>query len=123
SSVLALALTVLGAVRAAPQSQDGAALGLNTVRSYRLSSAQTLVDVFCRVPLAAVSPLAGEGSGAAFRFAVAVKDSAGLSLTAQTWSEAVAGAMLKVRGASTSEHFAFAVKPGRHTVEVTVTDS
>ena len=76
----------------ASQSQEAATLGLSTVRSYR--SSQTLVDVFCRVPLALVSPLGGEGSGAAFRVAVAVRDSSGLTLTAPSWSSAVPAANL-----------------------------
>ena len=105
----------------ASQSQEAATLGLSTVRSYR--SSQTLVDVFCRVPLALVSPLGGEGGGAAFRVAVAVRDSSGLTLTAPSWPSAVPAAMLRARGASMAEHLAFAVQPGRYTVEVTVTDS
>ncbi len=117
-----LALTVVGAVgAAASQSQEGATLGLSAVRSYRTS--QTLVDVFCRVPLTLVSPLGGEASGAAFRVAVVVRDSSGLTLTAPSWSSAVPGSMLRVRGASTASHLAFAAQPGRYTVEVTVTDS
>jgi GWxTD domain-containing protein len=125
SSLIALTLTAVTAVGAARQSQDGSTLGLSVVRSYRPSSSQTLVDVFCRVPLTLVSPAGGEGSTAraAFRIAVAVKDSTGLTLTAPSWSEGVSGTMLKVPGASTAEHFAFAAPRGRYTVEVTVTDS
>jgi GWxTD domain-containing protein len=123
SSTAALALTVALTVGAAPRPQEGPTLGLSAVRSYRSASAQTLVDVFCRVPLAAVSPLGGEGGRAVFRIALDVRDSSGLTLTSQSWSEGVPGAMLKVRGASTAEHMAFAVKPGRYSVAVTVTDS
>ncbi len=119
--LLALALTVVGAVGAASQSQEAATLGLSAVRWYR--SSKTLVDVFCRVPLTLVSPLGGEGSGAAFRVAVVVRDSSGLTLTAPSWSSAVPGSMLRVRGASTAGHVAFAAQPGRYSVEVTVTDS
>jgi GWxTD domain-containing protein len=123
SILVVLALTAVAAVSAAPQTQEGPRLGLGVVRSYRPASAQTLVDVFCRVPLAAVSPLGGEGSGAAFRVAVAVRDSSGLTLTAQSYSETVAAGTLKLRGASTGEHWAFALKPGRYSIAVSVTDS
>src|SRR3989442_9210177 len=92
---MALALIMGGSLSARPQSRDEATLGLSAVRYYRAAPAavQTLVDVFCRVPLTLVSPLGGEGSGAAFRVAVAVRDSNGLTLTAPSWSAAVPGAM------------------------------
>ncbi len=126
-TLTALALIVAGSVSAWPQSRTDATLGVSAVRYYRSTpgggATQTLVDVFCRVPLTLVSPIGGEGSGAAFRVAVAVQDSSGLTLTAPSWSSAVPAAMLRVRGASMAEHLAFAVKPGRYTVAVTVTDS
>ena len=120
-----VALIIAGSVSARPQSRDNATLGLSAVRYYRGTPAamQTLVDVFCRVPLTLVSPLGGEGGGAVFRVGVAVRDSSGLTLTAPSWSSAVPAAMLRVRGASMAEHMAFVVKPGRYTVAVTVTDS
>jgi GWxTD domain-containing protein len=121
--LLTLALTAAAALGAAPQSPETPSLGLSAVRYYRAAGAQTVVDVFCRVPLAAVSPLTGEGSGAAFRIAVSVRDSTGLALVSQSWSEPVPAAILRMRGASTAEHLAFVAKPGRYTVEVTVTDS
>jgi GWxTD domain-containing protein len=123
SILVALALTAGTAVSAASQTQEGPRLGLGAVRSYRPAGAQTLVDVFCRVPLAAVTSLGGEGGGAAFRVAVAVRDSSGLTLTAQSFAETVAAGALKLRGASTGEHWAFALKAGRYTIAVTVTDS
>src|SRR5205807_1729251 len=101
-------------------------LALSTVRYYRAPSAQTVVDVFCRVPLALVSPFVGNGAGGgggAFRFAVSVRDSGGLTLVSQSWSEAVTATMLQARGASTGEHLSFAAKAGRYSVEVTFTDS
>jgi len=124
-TLMALALIIGGSLSARPQSRDEATLGLSAVRYYRATPAavQTLVDVFCRVPLTLVSPLGGEGSGAAFRVAVAVRDSNGLTLTTPSWSAAVPAAMLRVRGASTAGHLSFVVKPGRYTVAVTVTDS
>jgi len=124
-TLTALALIVAGSVSAWPQSRTDVTLGVSAVRYYRGTpeAMQTLVDVFCRVPLTLVSPIGGEGSGAAFRVTVAVRDSSGLTLTAPSWSSAVPAAMLRVRGASMAEHMAFAVKPGRYTVAVTVTDS
>src|SRR2546426_5567921 len=111
---MALALIIGGSLSARPQSRDEATLGLSAVRYYRAAPAtvQTLVDVFCRVPLTLVSPLGGEGSGAAFRVAVAVRDSNGLTLTTPSWSAAVPAAMLPGRGASTAGHLSFVVKPG-----------
>src|SRR3989442_11186096 len=79
---MALALIIGGSLSARPQSRDEATLGLSAVRYYRATPAavQTLVDVFCRVPLTLVSPLGGEGGGAAVRGALAARGSNGLAL-------------------------------------------
>ena len=111
----------LPAVGASPPAQDPAALALSVVRSYR-QGPETVVDVFCRVPLAVVSPIGTSGAGA-YRFALSVRDSAGLQLVSQSWSTPIRGEVLKARGASTSEHVVFAARPARYTVAVAVTDS
>jgi len=117
-----LALAV--AVVAAPTGmQESAGVAANAVRYYRPSGAQTLVDVFCRVPLVLVGPVGDEGADGRYRIAVVVKDSAGLQLVAQDWSQRVPARLLKAPGASLPEHFAFAARPGRYTVDVSVTDS
>lgn len=125
--IAACALTVLGAVSAASQAAGAGAGGLelSAVRTYRAARGVTLVDVFCRVPVTAVSRLpGGAAAGAAFRFTYGVRDSSGLEvLRPASWTERVPAVLLGVRGASTGERLQFAVRPGRYTVEVAVTDS
>lgn len=117
--VLALTASAVGASRS---QQDESGLIVSVVRSYRPASSKTVVDVFCRVPLLLVSPIGESGEGA-YRFAVTVRDSAGLELVSQTWLTRVRRQLLRTRGASTSEHLAFAASPGHYTLKVTVTDS
>ncbi|PYO38277.1 MAG: hypothetical protein DMD29_13795 [Gemmatimonadetes bacterium] len=119
---LALAAAVAASV-APTRTQESAGVAVNAVRYYRPSGGQTLVDVFCRVPLVLVGPVGGEGSGGRYRFAVTVRDSAGLPLVTQNWSQEVPARLLNAPGASLPEHFTFAARPGRYTVDVSVTDS
>ena len=109
---IALALTVVTAVGAGRSVQNESGVGLSAVRFYRPASSQTVVDVFCRVPLLLVTPI-GQSGGGAFRLAVSVRDSAGLELVSQTWLTPVRAELLRTRGASTSEHVRFAARPGR----------
>lgn len=127
----ALALTAMAAVSAPRpmQGQNDAGLGLQTVRYYRgggaggsASGGQTVVDVFCRVPLLLVNPI-DAGGGGAFRFRAVVKDSAGLELVTRSWLENIGAEVLRTRGASTVEQLSFAARPGRYLIEVSVTDS
>ena len=118
---VATALTALTAVSAGRPGQDEARLALSFVRSYRQGS-ETVVDVFCRVPLVVVTPIATSAVGA-YRFAVSVRDSAGLELISQSWSTTVRPEVMHARGASTSEHVRFAAQPARYAVAVSVTDS
>lgn len=120
---VALALTAAVAVGASPSQQDAAALSLSLVRSYRPASAQTVVDVFCRIPLLLVTPIGTTGAGGAFRFAVSVRDSSDVALVSQSWLVPVRPELLRARSASTAEHMLFAARPGHYTVLVTVTDS
>jgi GWxTD domain-containing protein len=121
AAVVALAPRVVAA-----QTQDtagtAATVGISAARFYRASGAQTLVDVFCRIPFALLEPLSAGGQ-AAYRVAVAVRDSAGLELLKQSWLQTVAAEVVHVPGALATEHVAFATRPGRYTVEVGVTDS
>lgn len=107
--------------------QDEPQLAIHTVRYYRGggqgATPQTAVDVFCRVPLLMVNPIGVGGGGGAFRFSVLVRDSAGLQLASYSRLEQVPAEVMRTRGASTVEQFAFAAHPGRYTIEVTVTDS
>ena len=83
-----------------------------------------MVDVFCRVPFALLDPLTRGSSGlGGYRVTVAVRDSAGLALLEQSWSQTVPTRVLSMARGSTVEHFMFAVQPGRYAVEVSVTDS
>ena len=122
AALFGLALAGMVAASAGRPAQDGASLGMNVVRSFRPASAQTVVDVFCRIPLQIVSPIGTTRSGA-YRFSVSVRDTSGLALVSQSWVTPVRAEVLRSRGASTSEHLAFAARAGRYTVEVSVVDS
>jgi GWxTD domain-containing protein len=102
--------------------QRDTALGVTTVRFYRAPGPETLVEVFCRIPLATLAPLA-RSREAAYRVVVSVRDSSGLELWNRSWSQTVTGTLLDVDGASSAEHFQFAARPGRYTIDVAVTDS
>ena len=83
-----------------------------------------MIDVFCRVPFTLLDPITRGPSGvAAYRVTIAVRDSAGLALLEQSWSQTVPARVLSMARGSTVEHFMFAVKPGRYAVDVSVTDS
>ena len=117
--LVSLALMAVPAVSARPQS-----LELAAVRFYRTSGAQTLVDAFCQVPFALLDPVTQGASGiAAYRFSVTVHDTAGNELLAQSWLQTVPARVLAVAHGSAVEHFSFAARPGKYTIDVTVTDS
>ena len=112
------------AVGAAPQSQDAPKLELQIARFYRAEGSQTLFDGFFRVPFALLDPITrGPDGTAAYRFAVTVRDTGGLELLAQSWSQSVPTRMLAVARGSAVEHFTFAAHPGRYAIDVAVTDS
>ncbi|MGH7645190.1 MAG: hypothetical protein ACREMR_06350, partial [Gemmatimonadales bacterium] len=125
--LMALALAAVpGAwsVSQAPRPAAADGLELRAVRFYRGSGTQTVIDGFCRVPLVLLDRLsAGSDAKAAYRFSVAVRDSAGTQLLAESWTQTVPARMLSVTRGSTVEYFNFAVQPGRYAVEVSVTDS
>ncbi|HEY6807938.1 MAG TPA: GWxTD domain-containing protein [Gemmatimonadales bacterium] len=123
-----MALTALAAGSATAQGSGPGGLDLSAIRYFRAgagsTAGKTMVDVFCRVPLTAVSALGSDpASGAAFRFALTIRDSSGLALNTQSWREQVPGGLLGVRGASTGEHLALQLAPGRYTMDAAVTDS
>jgi GWxTD domain-containing protein len=99
-------------------------LELAGVRFYRLADSQTVVDLFCQVPLAALDPIGGEGM-AAYRIAVTVRDSAGLELVARSWSRTVPTRFMAVARGVAVEHLEFTAPRGggRYTIDVAVTDS
>ena len=115
--LVSLALMAVPVVSARPQS-----LELTAVRFYRTSG--TLVDAFCQVPFGLLDPVTRGGSGtAAYRFSVSVHDTAGNELLAQSWLQTVPVRMLAVAHGSAVEHFSFAARPGKYTIDVAVTDS
>lgn len=123
--LFSLALVAVPAASARPQSLD-----LVAARFYRAASGQTVVDAFCQVPFALLDPLPGTAGGtggrggtAVYRFAVTVKDTAGLELLAQSWTQSVPARALGMARGSAVEHFSFAARPGRYAVDVSVTDS
>jgi GWxTD domain-containing protein len=107
--VLALAVTAAGA----GQSQHGAELNVRVLRDYRPVASQTVVDVFWRVPPRLVNPV-GTSNRGVIHFVVAVQDSSGRERESRSWW---------TRRASTVEHAAFTLRPGRYVVHVMVSDS
>jgi len=117
--LVSLALMAVPAVSARPQS-----LELASVRFYRASGTQTLVDAFCQVPFSLLDAVSQGSSGiAAYRFAVTVRDTAGTELLAQSWQQTVPARALTAARGSAVEHFSFAARPGKYTIDVAVTDS
>ncbi len=123
---MALALAAVPGAWSVVQAPGAAADGLElrAVRFYRGAGTQTVIDGFCRVPLGLLDRLStAPDAKAAYRFSVAVRDSAGAELLTESWTQTVPARMLSVARGSTMEHFNFAVRPGRYTVEIAVTDS
>ena len=119
----ALALAVLVTASPRAQQQDAAGLDVRAVR-YQRAGGQTLFEAFFRVPFTLLDPLTiGVGGSAAYRVTVVVRDSGGLELLSQSWSQQVPTSMLGVPGAAAGESFTFAGRPGQYTVDVTLTDS
>ena len=116
--LFSLALVAVPAASARPQSLD-----LVAARFFRAGGGQTVVDAFCQVPFALLDPLPGSNGNAVYRFAVTVKDSAGLELLAQSWTQTVPQRALSTARGSSVEHFSFAARPGRYAIDVAVTDS
>lgn len=117
--LISLALMAVPAVSARPQS-----LELAAVRFYRTGGAQTLVDAFCQVPFSLLDPVTqGAGGIAAYRFSVTVRDSSGTELLAQSWMQTVPVRLLAVARGSAVEHFSFAARPGKYSIDVALTDS
>jgi GWxTD domain-containing protein len=104
------------------QAPSNPSLESAAVRFYRQADSQTVVDLFCQVPLAALDSIAGEGV-AAYRIAVTVRDSAGHELVARSWSRSVPTRFMAVARGAAVEHVQFAAPPGRYTIAVAVIDS
>lgn len=119
---LGAVLTVVTVGAASAQSDPGA-LTVAATRFHR-ADVGTTVEAFCRVPFALLERVQG-GSEAfgAYRVTIVVRDSSGLALTEQSWSQRVPAQMLTVPGASSVEQFRFAVPGGHYVMEVAVTDS
>jgi len=83
----------------------------------------TMVDAFVNVPFSLVQPLPGEAAGGAYTLAVSVRDSTGLVLFEDRWSQSVPEAALRMEGTSSVEHLGFAAQAGLYSVEVALTDS
>jgi GWxTD domain-containing protein len=94
------------------------------VRRFYRTDGTTAVEAVCRVPFDMLEQVrGGDAAFGAYRVALVVRDSTGLGLTEQTWSQQVPARMLGVVGASAGEQLRFALSPGRYTVEVSITDS
>jgi GWxTD domain-containing protein len=83
----------------------------------------TMVDAFVNVPFSLVQPLPGEAAGGAYTLAVSVRDSTGLALFEDRWSQSVPAAALRMEGTSSVEHLGFAAQAGLYSIEVVLTDS
>jgi GWxTD domain-containing protein len=113
------------AVAAAPASaeQTGGEIAVRTVRLYRAAANRTRIKAFVEIPYDMLA--SGAASGAkelAYKVAVTLNDSTGLTLLHQEWW-GHAPAELQGPGASTVEILDFAVAPGAYRLNVAVTDS
>lgn len=121
---LSLAFAALTGATARAQGPDETTLELAAVRFYRAAAGQTVVTAFCRVPFALLDPVSrGPGGVALYRIAIVVRDSTGLALVQQSWTQSVPSRVLALAHGSAVEHVSFATRPGRYTLDVTVTDS
>jgi GWxTD domain-containing protein len=114
---------VVAAADAAAQRADSA-VGLAVARYFREGAQETLVDGVVRVPYLLLQPVRrGAGGFAAYRIDVSVRDSAGVWLLSRSWGQRVPAPMLVDRFGSALETFSFAARPGRYSIDVTITDS
>jgi GWxTD domain-containing protein len=114
-------LLLLGA-SAAEQGADRE-LAVVTRRFFRTPSG-TAVEGLCRVPFALLEPVRRGADGfGAYRLELVVRDSSGLTLTEQSWTQRVPVSVLDVPGAASVEQFRFTLADGRYSVEAAVTDS
>jgi GWxTD domain-containing protein len=98
-------------------------LGVVTRRFFRTPAA-TAVEGLCRVPFGLLEPVRrGPDGFAAYRVDLVVRDSVGLPLTSQSWTQNVPASVLDVPGAASVEQFRFTLAEGRYAVEAAVTDS
>ena len=118
---LALKLVLSIAVLLSGPQQNADSLTTATKRFYR-SDGATLVDGFTEIPFSLLS--VGTGATAAeYRFEISVLDEDGTVLTASDWTGEVPSRFLNMAGASTVEHFTFAVPSGSYAVEIRLRDS
>ncbi len=122
SAHVAVALTTVMVAGAGGPARDGSGLTVSIMRRFEPASTQTVIDVFCRIPLRLIDPIDRAGGGS-YRFAVSARDSTGRELVSQSWATPVRAEFLRSRGAAVSEHLAFAATAGRYAIQVTVTDS
>jgi GWxTD domain-containing protein len=124
SMMLAAALAVVvppADAGVAPQGERN--LAVATRRFYR-ADVGTSLQGLCRVPFELLEPVRqGPDGFGAYRLSLVVRDSAGATLTEQSWSQRVPASVLNVQGASAVEQFRFALPRGRFAVDVAVTDS
>lgn len=112
------ALTLpIGSVR--PQDDE---VRLAVARFHR-GQAGTAFEGRCAVPFGMIEALLGPRSEGAYRVRMVVRDSSGLTLTEQSWTQRVPAGFLRLARASAVEQFRFLAAPGSYDVEVEVTDS
>lgn len=121
---VALGLIGLGLVAGLAGPQGGPTVDVGAVRFLRPNGG-TLVEGMVSVPFSAVTRLSGNattGRGV-YRLTMVVRDTAGLALTQQSWTQQVPVLLLDVPGGSAVELFRFGIAPGVYTIEVALTDS
>ncbi len=122
--LLLTAASPAGSVAGQGVDRPSGSLELVTKRFYTMQG-RTHVDAIAQVPLDLVTVL-DEGRdtrSGVYTVNIEVSDSDGLILTSSTWTREVPEQFLAVRGASTNEHFSFAVQEGTYHLEVSVADS
>ena len=119
----ALVPLVAGLTVGGPSVQGQQNVELTASRFYS-AEVGTVVEALCRVPFGILEPLrGGPDAFGVYQVGVVVRDSTGLALTEDQWSQRVPARVMRVPGASAVEHFRFAAAEGRYTIEVSVRDS
>ena len=111
------AALVMAAARGGWQGGDEP-LTVSVVRFYSPVHATTTIEGVCELRLAAVA--SGTAETVRYRVQVSVRDSTGLELQQDTWSDEVPGAVARMRGATRVETFVFPAAAGRYQLTVRV---
>jgi GWxTD domain-containing protein len=108
--------------KAPPTMQPDRGLVVRTVRFYRADVDKTRIKTFIEIPYAILTPVGSSTGPMAYKVAVRLADSSGLTLLHQEWwGHGQSG--MRQAGASAVEILDFAVAPGAYRLNIAVQDS